>query len=137
MHLSNAATINNYGTFDFDTDMDINHAAGTVPTFNNYATVSKTGGSALSAIQANFNNPGLVSVSMGELHVGKTSVTSGTSSGNYQVGTGATLGVSGSNTMNGTFTGDGGFFCHNGGATTINNTYTLGGQVNGGWQVAT
>ena len=55
-----------------------------------------------------------------------TSMTSHTSSGNYQVGTGATLGVSGSNTMNGTFTGDGGFFCHTGGATTINNTYTIG-----------
>ena len=67
MRLSNAATINNYGTFDIDTDMDINHAAGTVPTFNNYATVSKTGGGALSAIHANFNNSGTVTVDTGQV----------------------------------------------------------------------
>jgi len=123
-----AATLNNNAPLDIQSDVDLSHYTGAVSTFNNNSTVTKSAGSDVSLITANFNNSGTVTVDSGELHVGHGTST-GSSSGNYIVASGATLGVSGANTMNGTFTGAGNFHYHAGGTTQINGMYTLGGTL--------
>jgi len=123
-----AATINNNAPLDIQSDVDLSHYTGAVSTFNNNSTVTKSAGSDVSLITANFNNSGTVTVDSGELHVGYVNST-GSSSGNYVVASGATLGVSGANTMNGAFTGAGSFHYHAGGTTQINGMYTLSGTL--------
>ena len=65
----NAATLNNNASLDIQTDADLAHYSGTVSTFNNTSTVTKSTGSAATLIGANFINTGTVTVLSGEFRL--------------------------------------------------------------------
>jgi hypothetical protein len=92
--------------------------------------VTKTSGGNVTSIAAHFNNNGTVTVSDSELHLGTTNG-NGTSTGDFVVDAGTILGIAGTNDMTGasTFTGAGGMVYNNGGTTTINGSYSLGGTL--------
>jgi len=67
------ATLNNNAPLVIQSDVDLPHYTGTVSTFNNFSTLTKSGGSDLSSIGADFkNNGGSVSVSSGAFAFTKT-----------------------------------------------------------------
>ena len=89
----------------------------------------------MTKIAANFINNGAVSVTSGELQMGRTDG-SGTSIGSFTVSAGSIIGIHGNHNFTGaSFTGEGGFrMVASTGMTTIGGTYTLAGPLiaNGG-----
>lgn len=73
LRAQDGAVINNHGTFDIQNDEDLTFTGGAAPTFNNFGTLMKSGGTAESEIELDFNNAGTVSVASGMLTLGESS----------------------------------------------------------------
>jgi hypothetical protein len=134
VNLRQSATLNvsNNSLFTIQTDADMINNIVPISTFNidSGSAVTKTSGGNVTSIAAHFNNNGTVTVSDSELHLGTTNG-NGTSTGDFVVDAGTILGIAGTNDMTGasTFTGAGGMVYNNGGTTTINGSYSLGGTL--------
>jgi hypothetical protein len=114
-------------TFDVQNDSSFENAGAGVVTINNAGTFRKSAGSGVtSCSQPTFNNSGTVEVDSGTLQLN----TSGTSSGTWDIATGAVLHFAGvgPHVLNGAVTGAG-IFRISSGTTDINSAYTITGTT--------
>lgn len=93
-NLSDTATFNNNGTFLAQNNQSIN--SGSAPsTFNNVGTFTRDTGTGTFSISSRFNNSGIVNVNTGTLaldfYSGTAGGFSGTTTGDFNVASGATL----------------------------------------------
>ncbi len=115
------------GTFEMQSDANFTDAYARGPAFNNAGIVRKTGGTGTTIIGVVFNNSGTVEIQTGTLAL----YGGGTHSGTFTISPGATLQFNnGTHTLNSgaTVSGDGSVV-FSGGATTLNDTYSIAGTT--------
>ncbi len=95
--LSNGAVFDNYLMFVAENDATLIHTSGAPATFNNFGAFGKSDSLGLTLVQGVvFNNDGLVGLDSGTLRL----ATTGASTGEFLLGPGTTLELTGSYTFN-------------------------------------
>ncbi|MFN0051401.1 MAG: beta strand repeat-containing protein, partial [Planctomycetales bacterium] len=117
-------------SFEIQNDADINNGfSGPFPTFDNEGVFLKATGSGEAAVGMNFNNTGTVEVQSGTLALGMGTLGyaySDTHTGDFVIGSGATLSVGGFFDTSSEITGPGNLSLHN---ATHRGVVNVGGNV--------